>query len=240
MSRQITQLSPATELDAVNVMLSAIGEARLGAGTDLGTVTDTAVQAAIGILRDATRDVQAKGWRFNREFGYELAPDGTLDWTTRDGSTTTLNVFVPPTGMVRFDVTAGQNLDLIVRRARKYQEPNQPLVFYDRARNRDGIENDLLYIDPVWMFDFEDLPHEARSYIALVAARQFAHRILGSKERGEFTQQDENRAAVLMIEHYGEDDDYNILDNSDVSAVLGGRPWRTGFTYDIRKSSGLA
>jgi hypothetical protein len=240
MTRQITQLSAATELEAVNVMLSAIGEAPLAAGTDLATVTDADVQAAVSILRDATRNVQTKGWRFNREFGYELAPDGTLDWPTRDGNTTTLNVFTPPANMARCDVTAGQALDLIIRRARKYGEPTQPLVFYDRAKNRDGIENEFLYIDPVWLFDFEDLPQEARSYITLLAARQFAQRILGSAERAGFTQQDENRAALLMIELHGSDDKYNILDNADVADALGGRPYGSGMVYDIRKTSGLA
>ena len=57
-----TQITPTTELQAVNQMLSVIGEAPVNSIT--GTVT-TDVSVAKNILDETSMSVQSMGWNFN-------------------------------------------------------------------------------------------------------------------------------------------------------------------------------
>ena len=60
-----TQITPTTELQAINIMLSYIGEAPVSAITgNIGT--DVAV--AKNILDETSMSIQSQGWFFNREF----------------------------------------------------------------------------------------------------------------------------------------------------------------------------
>ena len=56
-----TQITPTTELQAVNQMLSVIGEAPVNSIT--GTVT-TDVSVAKNILDETSMSVQSMGWNF--------------------------------------------------------------------------------------------------------------------------------------------------------------------------------
>lgn len=246
MSQQITNLAATTELEAVNAMLSAIGEAPLPSGTDLGSVTQPDVAMALSLLRASARDVQAMKWKFNTEFGYELAPATTLAWAGTDGSTATLNIFTPPSEMIGFSLTptADQvNLDLIVRRPRSNAITGSPAqVFYDRALNRDGLDSTkfpFLYINPVWLFDFEQMPEEARAFITVRSARQFIQQTVGSTTLSGFTDADEQLAYRNLKRAHGEEDAYNMFNSMTTARFLGQRPLGAiGMIYDPRKSPG--
>ena len=67
-----TQITPTTELQAVNQMLSVIGEAPVNSIT--GTVT-TDVSVAKNILDETSMSVQSMGWNFNTHYAYTLARD---------------------------------------------------------------------------------------------------------------------------------------------------------------------
>lgn len=238
----ITGLTATTELEAVNAMRSAVGEAPL---TDL-TSTATDVTMAVNILRNATREVQSMGWRFNTEFGYELAPSQTLAWSGSDGSSDTLNVFTPPTGLIDYTVTpcdgqVGWNrLDTTLRPPRT-AGLNLPLVFYDRAKNRDGFaqsERPFLYINPTWLFDFVALPEAARRYITVRAAREYAEQVQGSGEQGAFSEKDELFALRNLKRLEGMDDDCNMFNNGETAAILGYRTSYPDGPLDNRKSPG--
>lgn len=244
MPQAIVNLAPMTELEAVNAMLSAIGEAPLPAGTDLSVATQADVLMALNLLRNTTRDVQSMGWRFNTEHGYQLAPAATYSWVDTASVTTLLNIFTPPANLIRFTVTktADQQLpdvDTVLRPSRKYTPGT--LVFYDRILNRDGFpqtERPYLYIEPVWAFDFEKMPEEARRYCAISAARQFAQQAKGSQMLSSFTERDEMLALRNLKREFGEEDDYNMLQNTDVSKHLGLRPrWGGAVTIDPRRKN---
>lgn len=239
MPQAIVNLAPMTELEAVNAMLSAIGEAPLPAGTDLSTITQADVLMALNLLRNTTRDVQSMGWRFNTEHGYQLAPAATYSWVDTAGVTTPLNIFTPPTNLIRFTVTPTIDqqgcslIDTVIRPSRKYTPGT--LVFYDRILNRDGFptaDRPWLYIEPVWAFDFEKMPEEARRYCAISAARQFVEQAKGSQTLAGFTERDEMLALRNLSRAFGEEDEYNMLQNTDVAKHLGFRP-RIGGSVSI-------
>jgi hypothetical protein len=237
----LTPIAETSELAAVNRLLSAIGEAPI---SDLTTSTREDVALAVSLLKEASVEVQSMGWRFNTEYGYELAPADTLSWTDTDGDTTTLNVWTKPTGLLSYKLTqspAQAELDVILRKSRFYQEGSPAanvLVFYDRKLNRDGLDSDHfehLYIDPVWMVDWAYLPEVARRYIVCRAARQFIQQTLGADNVVGYGEGDELRAFNALQQQEGEEEDISLLDNTSVSNVRGLRPNWGGF-YDDRSS----
>lgn len=245
----IINLAPTTELEAVNAMLSAIGEAPIA---DVDTATQADADIAIDTLREVAREVQANGWRFNTEFGIAVAPAVTdFSWTEPDASSLPIDIFLPPAGMVAFHVSAlpgqfisqhGGYLDLVIRPSKQYTagSPAAPvLVLYDRSRNRDGFpaseQRDFLYIDPVWLFNFEHLPETARRYITIVAARRFTQRVLGDANIVAFQRDDELVALRALAREHGLKDRASMLDNPDTFRVLGDRPQGSSF-FSTRRS----
>jgi len=231
----ISPLAPTDELGSVNTLLAAIGESPVN---DHTTSQRADVILAVDLLRRASVALQTRGWKFNKEFGLEIAPTTTIAWVGADGTTDTLNVFVPPTGALRSEVSstvaqAGQ--DIVVRPPRVYS--GQPLVFYDRWKNRDGLSSTdfpQLHIDVTWLFDFGYLPEEAIRFITLRAARQFIQQAVGSQELAGFSQQDEALAWRDLRWAYGEDDTYNVFHEGSVGAFLGRRPGGPSGVIDPR------
>lgn len=245
---QIINLVPTTELEAVNAMLAVIGEQPItdvDAAVTAGSPVDVLI--AVNILRDQAREVQTLGWKFNTENGYQLMPTGTLSWVDTAGITTLLNVFVPPANLVAYEATERQDqiglkyIDSTIRRA-KYFNPTPtvfPLIFYDRALNREGWDSTLvsqLYINPTWLFNFSDIPEEARRFIYVRASRQFQQQVVGSSELAGFSQQDEAFALRQLKRQHGTKDDYNILANLSVYAKFGRRPFMAVGFVDKRGS----
>ena len=62
-----TQITPTTELQAVNTMLSTIGEAPVNSITGTTTVD---VSVAKNILDETSMSVQSQGWNFNTHTNY--------------------------------------------------------------------------------------------------------------------------------------------------------------------------
>ena len=68
----MVQLTKTTQLEAVNVMLSAIGEAPVSS-LENSQLEDVAV--AQNILNETIVDVQTTGYNFNSEYNYKISPD---------------------------------------------------------------------------------------------------------------------------------------------------------------------
>jgi hypothetical protein len=213
---------------------------------------------AVNALRNATREVQTEGWKFNTEYGVQLTADATMSWTdpnsggeeTPDGPSGTIGIFLVPANLAKFYVTAnykqvdlfGRPLDFVARFSKRYVDPVTSLpvnVFYDRSANRDGFltaERTHIWIDPVWYFDFAQLPEVARQYITVLAGRRFLKSVIGASELVGFQQQDEVLGLRRLQRQEGLDDDFNMLDHPDVFRVIGNRPRTTGNFPDDRRS----
>lgn len=245
---QITNLTATNELEAVNAMLSAIGETPVTDVDAAVTANQADVVVAVNILRNVAREVQRHGWRFNSEWGYvvPIAASMPMTWTDADGTVLMINVWPVPTNLASFRISGttaqvASGLDLSIRPSRTYQVAGKPvLVFYDRVFNRDGLDAtkySILQIDPVWYFDFSFLPESIRAYITVRAARQFAQEMVGSQERAGFKEQDETRARNEAFRDQAPEYDLNILNEPSVLRVLGDRPRYLGGNYngsDIR------
>lgn len=188
-------LTPTTELDAINTMLSVIGEAPVNTVEDNGNVDAV---MALQILRSTSREVQARGWHFNTEKSYPLTPDS-------DG------FLVLPNTVLRADtVDTSSDIDVVVRGNRLYNRREHTFQF-----------EDAVYVDMVILLSFDELPEPARHFITIRASRIFQERVVGSDSLSGFTQKDELRSFVSLQEMEADTADYNILtDNYSVGRVL--------------------
>lgn len=249
---QLSALSATTELDAVNQMLSAIGQARITNFDTAVTAGNADVVNARDILAAVCREICSQRWHFNLEFGLEVAPAGTFAWTGTDASTATLNIFLPPAKMLGFRVSsaptqqASARPDVVVRRSKQYTAGGPPatvMVFYDRAKNRDGLDSlvyPYLYIDPWFLLAFEDMPETVRKYIVTKAARIFIKDAVGSTSLWQTSQFDEESAWRAFKAEQGLVEKTNMLDNvAFAGPALHGRRSASG-VYDNRASPGPA
>lgn len=242
----ITNLVATTELEVINAMLASTGQAPL---TDLSSVTAADVTIAVNTLRDAAREVQSQGWRFNTEWGVKITPTSyNFSWS-EGGATVAINVFKALTNLAAFfvspiadqiDKSTGELIDIVARPSKQYTESGQPvLVYYDRVNNRDGFkptDRSAIWLDTISYFNFEQLPEVCRKYISVLATRRFIAKVMPSGSLVSFTQEDEKIALRALVREQGETDTYNMLDHPDVARILGGRPRGAGTFIQLRST----
>lgn len=192
-------LTPTTELEALNSMLSTIGEAPVSTVEDNGIV-DAVI--ARQILRGTSREVQARGWHFNTEKSYPILPDVSGNLTL-------------PSTVLRCDtVASSEDIDVVVRGTRLYDRRNHTFTFTKPVT-----------VDMVILLPFEELPEVARYYITVRASRIYQERVVGSESLSKFNNQDELRAKVALEDYEAETADYNMLtDSYSVARVLNRLP----------------
>ena len=189
-------LQPTTRLEAVNVMLSSIGEApvnSLTSGLEDAELAET-------ILESVNRETQSKGWIFNTDLKIKLTRNPTD------------NHIELPNNYIRVDTrnTLRNSSKDIVERGRK---------LYDRIANSYVFTEDVT-VDAVILLDFSDIPESARRYITIRAARIFQDRVLSSPNIHGFQMQDEQQAFIELQDYQAETADFNIFDNYDTFAPL--------------------
>ena len=192
-------LSPTTELEAVNTMLTSIGEQPIQNLDDLAGLTDASI--ARQILSNVSRAVQSRGWVFNTDLDKVMKPDQYGEILLNDT-------------ILRVDTTT------------RLRDPDNDIIergrrLYDRQKNTDKFdEGTEIKCNLIIYLNFIDLPEPARRYISIRSARIFHDRVVGSGELHRFYQEDELQAWSTLIEYEGDTADYNIFDNYDVYRVV--------------------
>lgn len=195
-------LAKTTRLQAVNTMLSCIGEPPINALNSQRADSKIAEQ----ILDEVSREIQSYGWHFNSEYGVTMSPD------------TSGYIYVSD-NIVRVDTDPNKytELDIVQRGDRLYDKVSNSYVF-----------GGSIEVNQIVMLDFEDLPEPARRYIMIRAARIFGDRMIGSEKHHMFTGQDEMMALAKMREFENDTADYSIFDEySTLSIVNRNASYRT-------------
>lgn len=181
------QLYPTTELEAVNTIISTIGEAPVST-LENNSLED--VTAAKNILNETLVDVQTSGWNFNKEYNYKINPDN-------DGF-----VNIPANAVYADSSNRGSTADkdIVIRGTKLYDREKQTFTFTDPQ-----------YVDLILILLWDDLPQPARRYCTIKAARRFQNRIFGSDSLNGFTQIDETEALVQLEQSDSRSEDANML-----------------------------
>ena len=197
-----TQITPTTELQAINTMLSFIGEAPVSAITgNIGT--DVAV--AKNILDETSMSNQSQGCHFNTHHKYtSLSLDGD-------------NKVPLPSNCVKADASANYRyLNYTIRNG----------YLYDLTNHTDVFTSAPAEVDLVLVQQFEQLPEYARQYITLKAARRFAARYIGDKAIIDLIAADENEALMSFHQADSQEADVNILEGDANTYSIINRPTR--------------
>lgn len=185
--------TPMTKLDAVNVCLSAMGQPKV---TDLsGSAVDAEI--ASDIIDEVSREVQERGWHWNREY-HTLPPNAG-------------NEILVPANVVRIDSDRSDSGVNVTVRANKLYDIDNNTTLFTRPLN----------VCFVVYLDFMALPASAKNYIAKLAARRTQERLLGSTTLTQFQAEDLSRAHAEMVREDIKAGDYNALrDNFTVLSML--------------------
>tara|TARA_R110000744_G_scaffold6845_10_gene23666 strand:- start:747 stop:1331 length:585 start_codon:yes stop_codon:yes gene_type:complete len=188
-----------TKLEAVNIMISVIGESPVNNLSSVGTPVPVTVVQAEATLEETSKAIQSEGWHFNTEYDYTLAPDAASKKITL------------PVNTLRIDLDPSTYTDV---------DPVQRgLKLYDRKKHTEEWQQSIKAVITFHLV-FEELPEQFRHYITVKAARIYASRLLGSREIEGFALRDEIEAKARAIESDSENADRTIFDNYSVLRVL--------------------
>ena len=186
-----------TELEAVNTILSTIGEAPLNSLTGSLPVDGTMAQ---NILDEINREVQSTGWHWNTHYKVDLSRD-------------TDNKIPVGTDVLRIQLNT------------KYDRSSYDIVqrdnyLYNLAKNVETFDQDFTDNSIVYLLDFSKLPEPARRYITIRAARVFHDRTLGANTLHKFSSEDEARSLAVMKQDEANTADHSIFDSQLQSYIV--------------------
>ena len=178
-------VTPDSELDAINEILTAIGSSPVNSLEDDANAD---VINARSMLYRVSREVQSKGYLFNTEYEVELLPD----FYTKK--------IQFPNSFIRVIGNSGN----YVRRDG---------FFFDLTERTFKFPDGITLSTLVREVNFEDLPEAARKMITARAARIFQARYLSAQELDAELQQAESQAQGDLLDYELETSGYNIYSN---------------------------
>ena len=194
----MTTTTRSTELEAVNVILSTIGEAPLNSLSGSLPVDGT---MAKNVLSEISREVQSSGWHFNTHYKSTL---------TRD----TNNNIPVATNVVRVE------LDPNLESKSSYDLVQRDGKLYNLAKNTDIFDKDFTDVTQVYLLPFNEIPEQAKRYITIRSARVFHDRTLGANTLHKFSQEDEKQALSTLRNAESRTGDYSIFDTPEQAYTI--------------------
>ena len=187
-----------TELEAVNTLLSVIGEAPIDRLSDISVneITDSAL--ARKTLHEVSRDVQAEGWEWNTDRSIELQKDAQNQFPLPSNTLSAL-----------FSPNRYPDNRYVARGARVYQRYERRFDFGE------GMTGPLIVDQLVTQLDWDELPHAAQQYIVIRAARIYSDRFVNSNLIYTYTAQDEEYARTMLMRSEEREGRNNLLWGND-------------------------
>jgi hypothetical protein len=143
-----------TQLDAVNEVLSALGEKPVAT---LEGQTSQNARLALNELNSTSRQIQSEGWNFN------MAPCLTLSVDAGTGE------IAVPANLIRFDVPDEPH---VVARGSK---------LYDRAKHTFQFDAAITG-NAIVLLEWDDMPEEIRRYVTAQSAKKLYDQFVGAQE----------------------------------------------------------
>jgi hypothetical protein len=183
-----------TELDAINTMLTTIGESPVNSIS--ASTADTRIAQLI--LQEVDRATQIKGWNWNTETDVVLTPNVNTTHISLANNVVRVSI----------DKRTYTNIDVVQRGTRLYDKKNKTFDF------KSPIKAQIVYLLP-----FTDLPEQARYYIVVRSARLFQQRMIGDTTGSAFSAEEETTALMALQDSEDETANHNIFDQYDVAKV---------------------
>lgn len=190
---------PTTVLQAVNGMLSVVGEAPVD---NLTAPLPAHVELATNLLDSTFRGIMSRGWQFNSLRSVAI---------TRDGS----NYLPIPAAYLRVR-KALRTTDAIDLAQRDFDIQQRGLFLWNGLTNLQtfiGSAYTTVYVDVVTSIDFTSCPETLRQYVFIAASRRYQEHVLGNPDLSSFTKADEAQALANLQDAEGIVEDPNALKN---------------------------
>jgi hypothetical protein len=182
---------PTTSLQAVNLILEAMGSRTVSSLTSPGSDGETALRR----LGEASVETQSEGWPWNTDEAYQIDPSVTGE-------------IVLPRNVLKVAKTYFDGIwdkKLVMRGIKAYDRKNHTFNI--------GIS---VKFDLTIALAYEDLPPAARWYVALRAARRAAVGKLVSPTIYQFTKADEDVARLRMEQESSDMEPMSMQDNQHI------------------------
>jgi hypothetical protein len=192
------------ELPAVNQILQSCGQAPV---TTLDQ-TNPDVAIAYQTLLEVSREVQAEGWSFNKEYKYEFTPDVN-------------NEIQIPNNVLQLDLSNDPaNVEYgAVRRSGKLYDPVHHTYKWTNFTT--------VKCDVVWQFDWVDIPKPIADFITNRAAAIVSSRIVGDPNQYTILQQKEAFSRAMAMEYECNQGDYTFFGHAgDTNQYISYQPYK--------------
>tara|TARA_S200002703_G_scaffold157351_1_gene164939 strand:- start:1828 stop:2424 length:597 start_codon:yes stop_codon:yes gene_type:complete len=189
----MTTQTRTSELEAVNTILSTIGEAPLNTLSGSLPVDGT---IAKNVLSEVSREVQSQGWHFNTHYKVTLARD-------------TDNKIPLATNIVRVEIDPRQYSKI------SYDVVQRNNFLYNLAKNEEIFDTNFKDATVVYLLPFDEIPEQAKRYITIRSARIFHDRTLGANTIHKFSQEDEAKSLSILKQAESHTGDYSIFDTPE-------------------------
>ena len=156
------------------------------------TQTNPDVAIALNTLREVSREVQAEGWTFNKEFNYPITPNNN-------------NEVIIPNNVLQIDL----NRDDVTNMNR--DSVNRGGKLYDRTAHSYIWEDETVYVDITWYLDWDNIPTPIQAFIVARAASIVSSRIIGDSNQYQMLQQKEAFARSMALEYECNQCDYTFF-----------------------------
>lgn len=173
-------------------MLDSIGESPVNSLTS--GLADA--ESAERVLDEVNRLVQAQGWNCNSVDLVQLTPDV-------DGY---INL---PNNTLKVDTTyTSITIDVTKRGTRLFDRGNNTYIF-----------TDPVWVEIVYLLDYEELTFNLQNYILRAAAKLFQKGEISSITLDSFNTEDTQEAWAVLMEEEAENDDSNFLTDNYFSYI---------------------
>ena len=185
----------AQELPAVNQILASVGQAPVTTldqtNPDVSIVYDTMIKTS--------REVQAEGWTFNRELHVKFSPDANKH----------VNI---PNNVLQLDLNneTGHHRETV----RRTPADSSDAKLYDKIDHTYEWDDDYIYCDVVYYYDWIDLPIPIQDYITAKAASIISQSIIGDATQMQMLQQREAWTRAMALEYECNQGDYTYFGNA--------------------------
>lgn len=183
-------LTPLTELDAINEIITTIGEDGILSIEEVSENTDAVM--AQKMLEAVSREIQQEGWDFNTIPEVTLFPDtntGKIKWNSyflRLGST-------------------------------EYR--NRGGYLYSITDSTDKFSSSVVFSNVIVLIPFDELPEVFRKYITTKAALAFSTRFLGDAELESSLSSELAKAYADAMTYELDTQKVNVFNNTSISEV---------------------
>ena len=156
------------------------------------TQTNPDVAIALNTLREVSREVQAEGWTFNKEYNYTVVPDNNDE----------VNI---PNDVLQMDLNRTHAIN------RNRDSINRGGKLYDRTAHSYKWTDEKLYVDIIWELSWGSIPEPIQAFIVARAAAITSSRIVGDPNQYQMLQQKEAFTRAMALEYECTQGDYSYF-----------------------------